>query len=199
MDSQQIADALRGVAPEGAVEPVHAADGMPTLAIAREHAPTVCVALRDRPELRFVLACDITAVDYLPREPRFEVLVLLASLGLPGLGDAPKRLRLKIRVPGSDPRMPTLSGVWAAMNWGEREVYDLFGIHFDGHPDLRRILMPEDWEGYPARKDYPVQIRMTPKVYEPLQLTPQEFASNVQADRDRAKGAPAADARVRRE
>jgi len=187
MDSQQIADALRGAAPDGAVEPFAAADGMPTIYVAREHAPAVCLALRDRPELRFAFAPDITAVDYLPREPRFEVLVLLASLGLPGYGDAPKRLRIKIRVPGTDPHMPTLSGVWPAMNWGEREVYDLFGIHFDGHPDLRRILMPDDWEGHPARKDYPVQIRMKPKMYEPLQVTAQEFAANVQADRDRAR------------
>jgi NADH-quinone oxidoreductase subunit C len=187
MDSQQIADALRGAAPEGAVEPFQSADGMPTLYVAREHGPDVCLALRDRPELRFALALDITAVDYMPREPRFEVLVLLASLGVPGFGDTAKRLRLKIRVAGNDPRMLTLSGVWPAMNWGEREVYDLFGIHFDGHPDLRRILMPDDWEGYPARKDYPVQIKMTPKVYEPLQLTPQEFASNLRADRERAR------------
>jgi NADH:ubiquinone oxidoreductase subunit C len=92
-----------------------------------------------------------------------------------------------VRVPGTDARMPSLSSVWKAMNWGEREVYDLFGIHFDGHPDLRRILMPEDWDGYPARKDYPVQITMKPKVYEALQLTPQQFAANLQADRDRAQ------------
>jgi NADH:ubiquinone oxidoreductase subunit C len=106
---------------------------------------------------------------------------------VPGFGDVPKRLRVKVRVPGGDPRMPTLSGVWKAMNWGEREVYDLFGIQFDGHPDLRRILMPDDWEGHPARKDYPVQIQMKPKVYEPLQVTAQQFAQNMQANLDRAR------------
>jgi NADH-quinone oxidoreductase subunit C len=187
MDSQQILDALRGVVPDGAVDVAPAADGMPTIAVAREHAPAVGLALRDTPALRFVFAADITAVDFLPHEPRFEVVVHLVSLGVAGFGDTARRLRVKIRVPGTDPRMPTLSGVWKAMNWGEREVYDLFGIHFDGHPDLRRILMPEDWDGYPARKDYPVQITMKPKVYEPLQLTPQQFAENLRADRDRAR------------
>ena len=98
-----------------------------------------------------------------------------------------KRLRVKVRVPGTDPHMPTVSAVWKSMNWGEREVYDLFGIHFDGHPDLRRILMPDDWEGHPARKDYPVQIKMKAKVYEPMQLTAQEFAANMQATLDRAQ------------
>jgi NADH-quinone oxidoreductase subunit C len=187
MHSQQILDALRGSVPEGAVDIAPAADGMPALYIAREHAAAVCLVLRDHPALQFSFAPDITAVDYMPREPRFEVMVHLVSLGVPGFGDTPKRLRVKFRVPGTDPRMPTLSGVWKAMNWGEREVYDLFGIHFDGHPDLRRILMPEDWEGHPARKDYPVQIKMKPKVYEPLQLTPQQFADNIKATRDRAR------------
>jgi NADH-quinone oxidoreductase subunit C len=187
MDSQQIVDALSGAAPDGAIEVAAAADGMPALYIAREHAPRVCLALRDRPALQFSFACDITAVDYLPREPRFEVMLHLVSLGVPPYGDTPKRLRVKVRVPGTDPRMPTLSGVWKAMNWGEREVYDLFGIHFDGHPDLRRILMPDDWEGHPARKDYPVQINMKAKMYEPLQITPQEFAAKLQADREKAQ------------
>jgi NADH-quinone oxidoreductase subunit C len=187
MDAPQIVAALRGAAPEGAVEPFAAADGMPTIYVAREHVQAVCRTLRDHPDLQFAFAVDITAADFMPREPRFEVILLLASLGVPGFGDVPKRLRVKVRVPGTHPHMPTLSDVWKCMNWGEREVYDLFGIHFDGHPDLRRILMPEDWEGHPARKDYPVQITMKPKVYEPLQLTPQEFAANVQADRDRAR------------
>jgi len=187
MDSQGILDALRGAVPDGAIEAAPAADGMPAIYVAREHAAVVCRALRDDAALQFALAVDMTAVDFLPREPRFEVVVHLVSLGIKPYGDTPKRLRVKVRVPGSDPHMPTLSGVWKAMNWAEREVYDLFGIHFDGHPDLRRILMPEDWEGHPARKDYPVQITMTPKVYEPLQVTAQEFASNVQQQRDRAK------------
>ena len=182
----QIVVALRGVAPDGAVEAAPAADGMPAIYVAREHVEPVCRALRDLPALQFAFAADVTGVDYMPREPRFEVVYTLASLGVGGFGDTPKRLRVKVRVPGTDPRMPTVSGVWKSMDWGEREVYDLFGIHFDGHPDLRRILMPEDWEGYPARKDYPVQIKMKPKVYEPIQLTPEEFARNVQAERDRS-------------
>ena len=173
--------------PDGAVEVAAAADGMPAIYVAREHVEAVCRALRDHPALQFVFAADVTGVDYLPREPRFEVVYTLASLGVGGFGDAPRRLRVKVRVPGNDPHVPTVSGVWKAMNWGEREVYDLFGIHFDGHPDLRRILMPEDWEGHPARKDYPVQIKMAAKVYEPLQLTPEEFAANVKADRERAR------------
>jgi NADH-quinone oxidoreductase subunit C len=188
MTALQIIEALRGAVPDAAVEPAPAADGMPAIYVAREHLTEVAYALRDLPALQFAFAPDITGVDFLPREPRFEVMFHLVALGVPGFGDTPKRLRVKVRVPGDDPRMPTLSAVWKSMNWGEREVYDLFGIHFDGHPDLRRILMPEDWEGHPARKDYPVQIKMTPKVYEPLQLTPEQFAANLRADRDRARG-----------
>src|SRR3954447_25973411 len=106
MDSQQILDALAASVPAGAVEAAPAADGMPAIYVAREHAPAVCQALRD--QLQFALAVDVTAADYMPREPRFEVVVHLVSLGTAPYGDTPKRLRVKFRVPGSDPHMPTL-------------------------------------------------------------------------------------------
>jgi NADH-quinone oxidoreductase subunit C len=93
------------------------------------------------------------------------------------------RLRVKVRLPADDPHVATVSDVWPAANWLEREVWDLFGIAFDGHPDPRRLLMPEDWEGYPLRKDYPVQIRMTPRSSEPLQVTAEEFRANLMKDR----------------
>ena len=82
---------------------------------------------------------------------------------------------LKVPLGADDPHVATVSGIWPAANWLEREVWDLFGIAFDGHPDPRRLLMPEDWEGYPLRKDYPVQIRMTPNASEALQVTEEEF------------------------
>jgi NADH-quinone oxidoreductase subunit C len=93
------------------------------------------------------------------------------------------RLRMKVRLHGSDARVSTVSSLWPAANWLEREVWDLFGIVFDGHPDPRRLLMPEDWEGFPLRKDYPVQIRMTPRTSQPLQVTEEEFRQNVARDR----------------
>ena len=103
---------------------------------------------------------DLTAVDYLthpgrrlpdgfPPE-RFEVVVNLLSL------DPPRRLRVRVQVPESDPVLPTLFDVWPGTEAMERETFDMFGIRFDGHPDLTRILMPEDWEGHPLRKDYPL-------------------------------------------
>lgn len=200
MDTQAIVDVLGQAAPAADAEAVGAAD-QPTVYLAREGLLEACVALREHPALRFQFLADVTAVDWYPREPRFEVVYHLASLGhegsvrlKPDSTDVPKRLRLKVRVPGGDPRLPSIVSVWPAAGWAEREVFDLFGIVFDGHPDLRRILMPDDWDGYPLRKDYPVQIRLSARTQEPLQLSPEQFAANVQASRGirptRAGGEP---------
>ncbi len=180
-------DILKGAVPEGSFDEVPSGDGMPTIYVPGEHLVETMRALRDLPALRFALLADVTAADFYPREPRFEVIYLLASLGVAGFGDTPRRLRVKVRVPGDHSHVPSVSGVWPAANWAEREVYDLFGVHFDGHPDLRRVLMPEDWDGFPARKDYPVQIKQPVKTYEPLQMSAEQFAANITADRDRAR------------
>jgi NADH-quinone oxidoreductase subunit C len=166
MDSTAIIGVLSRAVPAAGLEPVQSADGMPTIAVTRDQLVGTCRALRDTPELRFAFLADLLPVDYLPREPRFEITYLLASLGIAGYGESPKRLRVKVRVPGGeDATVPSVSSVWPAAAWAEREAYDLFGIHFSQHPDLRRILMPEDWEGFPLRKDYPVQIKQPVKTY----------------------------------
>jgi NADH-quinone oxidoreductase subunit C len=167
------------------VEDAASADGMPTIYASREQLVEVCLGLRDHPELGFSVLIDMIPVDLYPREPRFEITYLLLNPGRPG--GAASRLRLKVRVPGADARLPTVSGVWASANWAEREALDLFGLHFDGHPDPRRILMPEDWEGYPLRKDYPVQIEQPVKTYAPLQVSEEEFVANVEAARTRTR------------
>jgi NADH-quinone oxidoreductase subunit C len=92
----------------------------------------------------------ITCIDRHPLEPRFEVLYLLHSL------ERNERLKLKVTAGGTSPAVETVTGVWAGADWYEREVFDLFGVTFTGHPDLRRIMMPEGWDGHPLRKDFPV-------------------------------------------
>jgi NADH-quinone oxidoreductase subunit C len=100
----------------------------------------------------FAMLLDIGGADYPGREPRFDVVYhLLAAIG------KPQRVRVLCGVPENDPAVPTMSDLWPAADWAEREVYDLFGIHFAGHPDLRRIQMPVEWEGHPLRKDYPLR------------------------------------------
>jgi NADH-quinone oxidoreductase subunit C len=109
----------------------------------------VCQALRDEFEFNFL--CELTAVDYWPEEqPRFNVIY--------GLYSHAHNVRMMLRVPldGDNPSLPTLEGLFRGANWHERELWDMFGIQFDGHSDLRRILMPHDWEGHPLRKDYPL-------------------------------------------
>jgi NADH-quinone oxidoreductase subunit C len=177
MDSPTLVASLQQAAPGADFEIVTSIDGHPTIHASRDHISEIAVALRDRPDLRFDFLAELTAVDFLTREPRFELVYILAST------EARHRARVKVRLSGADARIATVSGVWPAANWLEREVWDLFGIVFENHPDPRRLLMPEDWEGYPLRKDYPVQIRMAPQTSEPLQLTEQEFRANLEKDR----------------
>src|SRR5439155_4281526 len=108
---------------------------------------------------------------------RFELVYIVVSV------TNRLRLRVKVRLPSDAAHVETVTSIWPAANWLEREVWDLFGIAFDGHPDPRRLLMPEDWDGFPLRKDYPVQIRMPVRTSEPLQVSEQEFRENVEKDR----------------
>jgi NADH-quinone oxidoreductase subunit C len=107
--------------------------------------------LRSSSTTRFTVLADLTALDWFPSEPRFEVVYSLLSQ------ERRERIRVKVKVSGADPYIESVTALWAGASPFEREVFDLFGIRFQGHPDLRRILMPDDWEGHPLRKDYPVE------------------------------------------
>ena len=177
MDSVALLALLREAVPGAQLEEAPGVDSQPTIYASRDDVPALMRALRDRADVAFALLVELTAVDYWPREPRFELVYVLVSIA------HRRRLRLKIRLHGDDAHVATVSDVWPAANWLEREVWDLFGIVFDGHPDPRRLLMPEDWEGFPLRKDYPVQIKMTPRTTEALQVTEEEFRANLTKDR----------------
>lgn len=178
-------DIVRAAVP-GATLDVAPSIDMPSAYVDRDHLVEVCQTLRTHPDLQFSVLLDVTAVDRLPAAPRYEIVYLLVCLG-EAYGTAPaRRLRLKVQLTHESAAIPTVSGVWPAANWGEREVFDLFGIAFEGHPDLRRVLMPDDWEGYPLRKDYPVQIRKDSASWSPLQLTEEQFTANMRAAREHA-------------
>lgn len=127
--------------------------GDETAIVAREHVKAIGRFLRDDPDLRFDLPTDLTAVDYLGQEPRFEVVYHLYST------TKKHRIRIKARVPEDDPTIDSVVELWPGFNWEEREAYDLYGIRFLGHPDLRRILLYPDFVGHPLRKDYPKEGR----------------------------------------
>jgi NADH-quinone oxidoreductase subunit C len=120
-----------------------------TIVAKREDIVSVCEFLRDDGELSFNFLSDLTAVDHLERKPRFDVVYHLYSIS------RNHRIRIKVEV-DEDQNVLSVTSLWSNANWFEREVFDLFGIRFDAHPDLRRILLPDDWEGYPLRKDFPL-------------------------------------------
>jgi NADH-quinone oxidoreductase subunit C len=123
--------------------------GEVTVVVKKEEIVAVCTFLKD--ELGFNFLTDLCGVDYLGTAPRFMVVYHLYNIG------THQRFRVKASVEESDARIDTVSGVWSTANWHERECYDLMGISFNNHPDLRRILLPDEWEGHPLRKDYPLQ------------------------------------------
>jgi len=120
-----------------------------TVTVAVKDLRRVADFLRHDPELQFDFLSDLTATDHLPLEPRFAVVYHLLSLS------HKLTFRLRTWTEGANPVVPTVTPVWPTANWHEREVFDLFGIRFEGHPDLSRLLLPLDWEGHPLRKDYP--------------------------------------------
>jgi len=117
--------------------------------VARENIRDACAQLKSQGLTDYL--SDVTCADYYPREPRFEVAYHLLSIS------RKDRVRLKVRISGDDPVIESITAIWPSANFFEREIFDLFGIRFLGHPYLRRIMLPEDWEGHPLRKDYPVE------------------------------------------
>jgi NADH-quinone oxidoreductase subunit C len=179
MTSHELVALLQSVLPGVPVEAGTAVDDdvTPVVLAPPEHLLAVCAALRDTPGLEFVAFSNVTAADWYPRrEPRFDVVYHFVS------PHRRARVRLKVQAAGGQ-SIASVTSLWPGAGWPERELYDLFGIVFDGHADLRRLMMPEDWEGYPLRKDYPVQVRKDAQTYMPLQVTEEEFRANMERDR----------------
>lgn len=150
---QQVQELLSGEFGDQTVSVEDQSGLQPALIVDRDKLPAVCMFLRDHRETYFDFLSCISAVDNGVETGTFSVVYHLASI--------PHRHQLTLKVivendrsPGNLPVVPTVSSVWRTADWHEREAYDLMGIYFEGHPDLRRILLPEDWEGYPLRKDY---------------------------------------------
>ena len=139
---------LREAMPD-AIEDVSSFRDQVTVRVYKDKIVDVCRFLRDTPGLEFDFLTDLTAVDYPTRPQRFDVVLHVYSMTQNHM------LRVKAGVADGE-TIPSVTPVWKAANWEEREAFDMFGIVFEDHPDLRRILLPEDWEGYPLRKEYPL-------------------------------------------
>ena len=145
-------EAVKGAFPEAVLDVVQFRDET-TLVIHPKQIVNVCRYLRDTNGLIYNFMSDISSVDYYPdynRPGRFGVCYHLLSMLYN------RRVRLKVYLPEDEPIVPTVTSVWQVANWLEREIYDMMGIIFEGHPDLRRVLLPEDWDGHPARRDAPL-------------------------------------------
>lgn len=149
----EVYDALEEAYPgfADAIEKVVVDRGELTLHVRPQHIAEVCKTMRDDESLRFELCSSVSAVDYLGSDVRrLHVSYHLTSMTYR------RRVRLEAAVPAEDPHLPSVTSVYPTADWQERETYDMFGVIFDGHPNLTRILMPDDWEGHPQRKDYPL-------------------------------------------
>ncbi len=152
MLESSLAERVREAFPDDVLQ-VHAFRGDETVVLRAEAWPRVAGGLKTNEAFAFDYLMDLTAVDLLGREPRFEVVAHLYST------THNHRLRLKVGLAESDPEVDTLTGLWSAADWYEREIFDMFGVRFRDHPNLRRILMYEGFEGHPLRKDYPIRRR----------------------------------------
>lgn len=151
MEPMEIAELIKSKFPSE-VKDIVEFQGQVSVLIKKERLLEIMKFLHKTPELFFDLLADLCGVDYLgKKEVRFEVVYHLLSIKYN------KAIRIKAEVPEDDCAIDSVIGIWAGADWHERECYDMFGIKFNGHPDLRRILMPEDWQGYPLRKDYPLK------------------------------------------
>lgn len=144
MTIETLEEQIRRAAPDAIEEALTAVD-VPTVTIRREAIEAVARFVKE--DLGYRLPACASGVDW-PETNQIEVVYHLQSL------DDPALVGLKVRLPRDEPTMPTLTTIWRGVDWHEREIFDLFGVIFEGHPDLRRILTPDDWEGYPMRKDY---------------------------------------------
>jgi len=150
VDPEKVHEILEAKFPGQLIE-AGASHGQTWAVLKRDRLADICLFLKEDPSTKMDYLIDVTAVDWHPQKPRFEAVYHLHSVS------HNHRLRLKVPLEEDDASVPSVSGVWLTANWHERETYDLFGIKFEGHPDLRRILLPDDWEGHPLRKDYPLQ------------------------------------------
>jgi NADH-quinone oxidoreductase subunit C len=153
MEIEKVINELKRKFPEKIMESYNLF-GDDNIIITKDSVLDIVTFLKEKP-YDFAMLLDLTCVDYLGEELRFEMVYHLYSLS------NNLRLRIKARIPENDPKIDSLTSLWGNANWLEREVYDMFGIHFNGHPDLRRLFMQYGFEGHPLRKDYPLRKRQS--------------------------------------